>query len=149
MFSKTDYKDGETLVNVPKPYTFGLIIKVRDYECDVEGIVNNANYLHYFEMTRHAYCELKDFSFRRMTEEGLVPVMRRAEIEYLNSLRGSDLFASLLWVERIGPKFVFHQDLYKYPEGDTVSKALTTIVVTRDGRVTRGDEFSCLLSNDL
>ena len=32
-------------------------IKVRDYEVDAEGIVNNANYLHYLEHTRHEFCE--------------------------------------------------------------------------------------------
>ena len=26
---------------------FELRIKVRDYECDIQGIVNNANYEHY------------------------------------------------------------------------------------------------------
>ncbi len=30
-----------------KDYIFKLPMKVRDYEVDVEGIVNNANYLHY------------------------------------------------------------------------------------------------------
>ena len=28
-------------------YCFTLQMQVRDYECDIEGIVNNANYLHY------------------------------------------------------------------------------------------------------
>ena len=28
-------------------YIFETRLEVRDYECDIEGIVNNANYLHY------------------------------------------------------------------------------------------------------
>ena len=28
-------------------YIFSLEMKVRDYECDLQGIVNNANYQHY------------------------------------------------------------------------------------------------------
>ena len=36
-------------------YMFELPMKVRDYEVDVEGIVNNANYLHYMEHTRHEF----------------------------------------------------------------------------------------------
>lgn len=39
------------------PYIYELPIKVRDYEVDAEGIVNNANYLHYLEHTRHEFCE--------------------------------------------------------------------------------------------
>ena len=33
-------------------YIYETEMEVRDYECDIEGIVNNANYLHYFEHTR-------------------------------------------------------------------------------------------------
>ena len=32
-------------------YIFELKMKVRDYECDGQGIVNNANYQHYTEHT--------------------------------------------------------------------------------------------------
>ena len=32
-------------------YIFELPMKVRDYEVDSEGIVNNAVYLHYLEQT--------------------------------------------------------------------------------------------------
>ena len=38
-----------------KKYIFETRIEVRDYECDIEGIVNNANYLHYLEHTRHLF----------------------------------------------------------------------------------------------
>ena len=36
-------------------YVYSIDIKVRDYELDAEGIVNNANYLHYLEYTRHYF----------------------------------------------------------------------------------------------
>ena len=36
-----------------KDYIFKLTDKVRDYECDLQGVVNNSNYQHYMEHTRH------------------------------------------------------------------------------------------------
>ena len=36
-------------------YIYELPFKVRDYECDLQGIVNNANYQHYLEHTRHEF----------------------------------------------------------------------------------------------
>ena len=38
-----------------KKYIFETRMEVRDYECDIQGIVNNANYLHYTEHTRHRF----------------------------------------------------------------------------------------------
>ena len=52
------------------PYIYELPIKVRDYEVDAEGIVNNANYLHYLEHTRHEFCEEAGLSFREMHARG-------------------------------------------------------------------------------
>ena len=46
---------GQNQVN-SNDYDFVLPLTVRDYELDVQGIVNNANYLHYLEHTRHAFC---------------------------------------------------------------------------------------------
>ena len=37
-----------------KEYIFKLTDKVRDYECDLQGVVNNSNYQHYMEHTRLA-----------------------------------------------------------------------------------------------
>ena len=44
-------------------YIFELEMKVRDYECDLQGIVNNANYQHYIEHTRHEFLLAQGISF--------------------------------------------------------------------------------------
>ncbi|MCH5247026.1 MAG: acyl-CoA thioesterase [Muribaculaceae bacterium] len=142
MFDTQDFVDGQILHHLPEPYTFGLVIKVRDYETDSQGIVNNANYLHYMEMTRHAFCEREGFSFKDMSEAGILAVLRRAEIDYLSSLHGAELFASLLWLERNGPKFLFHQDFYHIPSGEPVIKAVATVVASINGHLSRGDELA-------
>ena len=54
-----------------QPYIYELPLKVRDYEVDSQGIVNNANYLHYLEHTRHEFCQQAGVSFRDMQREGI------------------------------------------------------------------------------
>ena len=46
-------------------------MKVRDYECDLQGVVNNANYQHYMEHTRHEFLESLGVNFGKMHEDGL------------------------------------------------------------------------------
>ena len=41
-----------------KEYIFKLTDKVRDYECDLQGVVNNSNYQHYMEHTPVSYTHL-------------------------------------------------------------------------------------------
>lgn len=130
---------------LPEPYVFSLAIKARDYETDSQGIVNNANYLHYLEMTRHAFCEHRGYPFPEMTADGIIAVLRRIEIEYVSSLHGGEIFLSCLWVERTGPRFVFHQDLYSPTDGKIIAKAVATVVATKEGHLTKGDELALKL----
>ena len=48
-------QSSQPLSSSESPYLFETRMEVRDYECDIEGIVNNANYLHYIEHTRHLF----------------------------------------------------------------------------------------------
>lgn len=120
------------------PYIFEFPIKVRDYEVDGQGIVNNANYLHYLEHTRHEFCEYVGLTWRRMNEMGLMPVVRKVEIEYINSLHMGETMVSKLWLERKGPRFIFHQDIFT-TEGLHIVTANVTVVSVVNGRPSRGE----------
>lgn len=120
-------------------YVYEREMEVRDYELDAEGIVNNANYLHYLEHTRHGFCVENGISFAQMQEKGVIPVLNRVEIDYKTPLRSGDRFVSKLWVERKGARFVFHQDLFKTDTGESVVSAVVSCVCLSDGKLDRGD----------
>lgn len=128
------------LIQDESKYCFTLEMEVRDYELDCEKIVNNANYLHYMEHTRHKFCREAGMSFNEMLEKGIVAVVRKLEMEYLSSLRGGDSFVSCMWIERKGARFIFHQDIIR-ADGELCARGVITIVSLRDGALTRGDEL--------
>lgn len=113
-------------------------MKVRDYEVDAEGIVNNAVYLHYLEHTRHEFCDNAGLSFREMHSKGIDPVLSRVEIDYKTPLGLGENFVSKLNLSRRGPLFVFQQDIYK-PDGTSVVKALVSVACLENGRLSRGE----------
>ena len=124
-------------------YIFTLEIAVRDYELDSEGIVNNAIYLHYLEHTRHAFVKQEGIPFGSLTRDGLVPVVRRMEIDYRAPLRSGDVMLSRLWIERKGARFIFYQDIFKKDDMALVVSAVVTIVcMEKDGRINRGDDLA-------
>lgn len=123
-------------------YQFELPIKVRDYETDSQGIVNNANYLHYLEITRHDFCEQAGTSFRAMQQQGLAPVVRKIEIEYISSLTLGDTMISRLRMHREGARFIFRQDIFNALNEAPVVRATVTIVCLEDGRLSRGDTLA-------
>ncbi len=122
-------------------YIFELPIKVRDYEVDVEGIVNNANYLHYLEHTRHEFCDAAGLSFKAMHEQGYDPVVTHIDIRYMRSLGLGDSMVSKLGLSRRGPVFVFRQDIFT-PDGAQVVAATVDVVSFCNGRVSRGEELA-------
>ncbi len=130
-------------------YVFSLDIDVRDYELDSEGIVNNANYLHYLEHTRHAFCKMAGCSFAQMEADGIIPVLSRVEIDYKTPLRSGDTMTSCLWVEMRGVRFVFHQDIYNKDSGKLAVKALVSVVALENGVLTRGEKLAQAFSKYL
>ena len=63
-------------------YIYETRMEVRDYECDIQGIVNNAHYLHYTEHTRHRFIRSLGISFSKLHDKGIDPVVARMNLEY-------------------------------------------------------------------
>ena len=116
-------------------HSYSLGFSVRDYECDIQGVVNNANYQHYLEHARHEYLISRAISFSRLHEEGIDLIVTRVEIEYKFPLRSGDRFNVCVSVEREGnARLVFKQDIFRVPDGRHIINARVTGVATRNGR---------------
>ena len=94
-------------------YIFETRMEVRDYECDIEGIVNNANYLHYTEHTRHLFLRSLGVSFAKLHEQGIDAVIHSMKLQYKVPLRCDDEFISRLNLKKDGLKYMFYQDIYR------------------------------------
>jgi acyl-CoA thioester hydrolase len=95
-------------------YRYKLDLKVRDYECDMQGIVNNAVYQNYLEHCRHEFLLSVGIDFSRLTKEKVYLLVVRAELDYKTPLRGGDAFWIGLNLERVSPvRFAFLQDMYR------------------------------------
>lgn len=81
-------------------YIYELPMKVRDYECDLQGIVNNANYQHYLEHTRHEFLLSAGVSFAGLHEQGVDPVVARINMAFKTPLRSGDEFVSKLYMKK-------------------------------------------------
>ena len=128
-----------------KQYLFQLEDKVRDYECDLQGVVNNANYQHYMEHTRHEFLESLGENFGAMHEQGIDAFVSRVDIQYKHSLRSGDRYRSSLNLSKKGPKLIFEQDIYRLSDGALATRGTVESVVVQNGRLTRGEYFDELL----
>ena len=86
-------------------YCYELKMKVRDYECDLQGIVNNANYQHYMEHTRHEFLLSTGVSFADLHNRGIDAVVARLNIAFKTPLKSGDEFVSKLRLKKEGIKF--------------------------------------------
>lgn len=121
---------------------FQLEFEVRDYECDLQGIVNNARYLNYLEHTRHKFLLGKGIDFAKLHDEGIDLIVSRVEIDYKHSLRSGDCFVVRLSVHREGfLRVVFEQEVIKLPEEKLAAKARVIGVGVRNGRPLRVDSI--------
>lgn len=121
-------------------YDYELELEVRDYECDIQGIVNNAVYQNYLEHCRHKFLQHIDLDFAKLHEDGIDGVVIKSELEYKYSLRPGDYFIVKMKICRDGGlKFVFNQDIYRKSDDKLIVKGKITTVLTRNGRPIKPD----------
>ncbi|MCD8293493.1 MAG: acyl-CoA thioesterase [Prevotellaceae bacterium] len=125
-------------------YIYELEMKVRDYECDLQGIVNNANYQHYLEHTRHEFLLSTGSGFAKLHAAGVDPVVARISMAFKTPLKSGDVFVSRLGLKKAGIKYVFYQDLFRKSDEKVVVKSVVETVCVVNGRL--GD---CALFDEL
>jgi acyl-CoA thioester hydrolase len=111
-------------------------LRVRDYECDYQGIVNNAVYLNYLEHARHVYLKNRSIRVIDLAQQGINLVVVRIEIDYKQALRSGDTFGIGVELERLSRvRFVFNQQIYRLPSEQLAVRARTiTTAVNPRGR---------------
>jgi acyl-CoA thioester hydrolase len=131
-----------------QPYDFELTLAVRDYECDLQGVVNNAVYQNYLEHTRHQYLQSLDLSFAHFHQQGQDLVLTRVEIDYQAPLKSGDHFTVKLRLEKESRlRFRFIQDIYKQDGTHILHGRLIGTCLNRDGRPGFPPEVAALLKN--
>lgn len=120
---------------------FTLDLEVRDYECDLQGIVNNAVYQNYLEHARHVFLKTRGIDFAALAAEGINLVLVRAELDFLFPLRSGDRFRISVVPERISlVRIAFHQQVVRLPDLKPVLRATVIgTAVDANGRPRRPD----------
>jgi len=93
---------------------FRIDMKVRDYECDIQGVVNNAVYQNYLEHARHAFLLANDIDFAALTQAGIHLMLARIELDFKGSLKPADAFYITVEMEKASRiKYAFVQKIYR------------------------------------
>jgi acyl-CoA thioester hydrolase len=132
-------------------YAFTLEMSVRDYECDMQGIVNNSVYQNYIEHVRHEYLKQVGIDFSEYTRLGINLVVVRAELDYKYPLTSGDTFVVGLNMHRESSlKFALYQDIFRLPDYKHVLKAkIIVTALNKRGRPEIPEAFAALFSTTI
>lgn len=127
---------------------FKIQMQVRDYECDLQGVVNNSVYQNYLEHARHEFLQSIGVDFSKLTAEAVHLVVTRVELDYKASLRPNDQFyvtVALTRESRI--KYAFMQNIYRLTDEKLMLQAKTLgVALNPKGRPITFEVFDRLLS---
>lgn len=104
-------------------------LRVRHYEMDALGHVNNAIYQHYLEQAAIEHSESLGFTVERYRELGGVFVLRRVELEYLKPAVAGDVLEISTWLSKMrGPRAIRCYEIRRQGSPDLLVTAEATWV---------------------
>ncbi len=104
-----------------------LELKVRDYECDMDHVVNNAVYLNYLEHARHEFLKSLGIKFGELSKQGISLVVTRIEADFRASLTSGDAFTVKTSFCRKGRiRLQFNQAIYRKADSQLMLSAVVT-----------------------
>ena len=120
-------------------YIHELSLKVRDYECDLQGIVNNANYQHYLEHARHEFLLSRGVSFAKLHTEGIDAVVAAITLRFKCPLKSGDEFVVRSYFTHEGYKYIFYQDIYRKSDNRLSVRGQVETVCVVNGKLSEID----------
>jgi acyl-CoA thioester hydrolase len=118
-----------------KDHQFEIELQVRDYECDIQGIVNNAVYQNYLEHCRHKFLNSVGLDFAQLHNDGIDAVVIRTELDYKFPLRPGDDFFVRLNIGKQGKlRIIFLQQIIMKKDEKLMVNARVTTVLTKNNR---------------
>lgn len=110
---------------------FKTRLRVRTYECDTYGHVNNATFLNYCEVARVDLLEKMGYDLASLKKAGFLLVIVKIEIEYIKSAYANDeLEVTVNWIERGKTSATFGQEIYNLRKHELLAKAKIIWVAT-------------------
>lgn len=130
-------------------YQYTLDMDVRDYECDIQGIVNNSVYQNYLEHTRHEFLKQAGVDFAEYARQGINLVVIRAELDYKIPLTSGDSFTvGLNLVRESKLRFAFYQEIVRQTDEKLALKAkIIGTALNERGRPCMPQGLESLLGN--
>lgn len=105
---------------------YTMRLRVRHYEMDALGHVNNAVYLSYLEQAAIEHAAAMGFGQARLAELGGLFVVRRHEIDYLGAAVAGDELSITTWPESLaGPRAVRAYEAVNLTSGRRIIAART------------------------
>ncbi|HEY0733658.1 MAG TPA: thioesterase family protein [Herpetosiphonaceae bacterium] len=103
---------------------FTITLRVRHYEMDALGHVNNAVYLHYLEQAAIEHSEQLGVTLERYEQLGGVFILRKMEIDYRLPAVAGDTLTITTWVKEMrGPRSTRCYEIRRQSDNKLVASA--------------------------
>lgn len=126
---------------------FTYTMRVRDYECDLQKVVNNSVYQNYLEHARHEFLLANGVDFAALAHAGINLMVLRVEIDYKKPLKSQDDFYVTVAVQKLSRiQYAFVQNIYHQADNRLIVSAKTLgVAVNEQGRPMASPHLESLL----
>ncbi len=122
--------------------SFFIEMSVRDYELDLQGIVNNAVYQNYLEHARHEYLYANGIDFADLTARGIIVVVKKITMDFKSSLKSKDDFKVIVETYKEGNlKIVFKQTIIRKKDNKIALTANVTGVCLINNKLVKPESI--------
>jgi len=122
---------------------FKTQFEVRDNEIDIQGIVNNTNYMVYLAHARHKYINALGINFSDYAAQGLNLVLLSCNLTFKQSLRPDDTFYVTCEVKPTDSpiRFAFYQEIRLSNTDQLIAKAELMATCVNEHAKTRAERI--------